>query len=76
MLMSIQCWSDQPETMLQDCFDHTDWDMFWVASDNNIDVYTDTLTEFIRKCTRDVVLTVTIKTYPNQKPWIDGSIRA
>jgi hypothetical protein len=62
--------------MLQDCFDHADWDMFWVASDNNIDVYTDTLTEFIRKCTRDVVPTVTIKTYPNQKLWIDGSIHA
>ena len=31
----------------------------------------DTVTEFIRKCIGDVVATVTIKTYPNQKPWID-----
>jgi hypothetical protein len=38
-----------------------------VASDNNIDVYTDTVTEFIRKWIGDVVPTVTIKTYPNQK---------
>ena len=53
-----------------------DWDMFWVASENNIDVFTDTLTEFIRKCIGDVVPTVTIKTYPNQNPWIDGSICA
>ena len=35
----------------------------------------DTVTEFIRKCVGDVVPTVTIKTYPNQKPCIDGSIR-
>jgi hypothetical protein len=42
-----------------------DWD---VASENNNDVYTDTVTEFIRKCIGDVVPTVTIKTYPNQTP--------
>ena len=58
--------------MLQDCFDHVDWDMFQVASENNFDVYTDTVTVFIKKCIEDVVPTVTIKTYPNQKPWIDG----
>jgi hypothetical protein len=48
LLRSIQCWSDQSESMLQDCFDHTDWDMFLVASENNIDTYTDTVTELIR----------------------------
>ena len=62
--------------MLQDCFDHADWDMVRVASENNIDKYTDTVTEFIRKCIGDVVRTVTIKIYPNQKSWLDGSIRA
>ena len=46
--------------------------MFRVASENNIDVYMDMVTEFIRKCIRDVVPTVTIKNYPNQKPWIDS----
>ena len=62
--------------MLQDCFDHAECDIFWVASENNIDEYTDTVTEFIRKCIEDVVPTVTIKTYPNQKQWIDVSIHA
>ena len=47
--------------MLKDRFDHADWDMFRVASENNFDVYTDTVTEFIRKCLGDVVPTVTIK---------------
>ena len=46
--------------------------MFQVASENNIDVYADSVSEFIRKCIGDVV--PTIKTYPNQKPWIDGGI--
>ena len=49
--------------------------MFRVACKNNLDAYTDTVTEFIMKCIGDVVPTVTIKTYPNHKPWIDGSIR-
>ena len=31
---------------------------------------------FTKKCFGDVVPTVTIKTYPNQKPWMDGGIRA
>ena len=56
--------------MLQDCFDHADWDMFRVASENNFDINTDPVTELIRKCIGDAVPTVTIKTYPNQKPWI------
>ena len=50
--------------------------MFRVASDNNIDLYFDLVSEFIRKCIGDVVPTVAIKTYPNQKPWIDGGIHA
>ena len=53
-----------------------DWDMFRIASNNNIDVYSDSVTEFISKCISDVVPTAAIKTFPNQKPWIDGSIRA
>lgn len=70
-LMTIQCWSDQSESMLQDCFDH--WDMFQVASENNIGIYTDTVTELIRMCIGDVVHTIhMIKTYPNQKPWINS----
>ena len=76
MLRSIKCWSDQSDFTLQDCFNHVDWDVFRVALDNNIDVYAALVSKLIRKCIGDVVPTVTIKTVPNQKPWIDGSIHA
>ena len=76
MLRTIQRWSDQSESMIQDCFDHMDWELFRVASENSIDTYTNTVIEFIRKCIGDVVPTVTIKSYANQTPWIDGSIRS
>ena len=44
--------------MLQDRFDHVDCNMFWVASENNIDEYMDTVTEFIRKYIGDIVPTI------------------
>ena len=76
MLRTIQRWSDQSESELQDCFDHADcWDMFRVASENNF-VYCDRVTVCLKKCIGDVVPTVTINSYPNQKLWIDGGIRA
>ncbi len=56
-LRKIQCWSDKSDAILQDCFDHVDWDMFRAASDYDIEAYSDTVTCFIRKCIEDVVPT-------------------
>ncbi len=75
-LRTIQCWSDQSDAILQDCFDHVDWDMFRAASDDDIEAYSDTVTCFIRKCVEDVVPTKAIRIYPNQKPWINSDVRA
>ena len=68
VLSSVQRWSDLSDSTLQYCFDNVDWDMFCIAS-NNIDEYADSVSELI-------IPTATIKTFPNQKPWINGSIRA
>ena len=64
MLRSVQRWSDQSDSPLQDCFDPVDWDMFRIALDNKIDVYADSVSEFISKCICEVVPTVTIKNPP------------
>ena len=50
-----------------------DWNMFRDSSDG-IEEYTTSVTGFIYKCIEDVVPTVTVHTYPNQKPWITGNI--
>ncbi len=73
-LRTIQCWSDQSDAILQDCFDHVDWDMFRAASDDDIEAYSETVTCFIRKCIEDVVPTKIICIYPNQKPWINSDV--
>ncbi len=74
-LRTLQYWSDQSDAILQDCFDHMDWDMFRAASVDDIEAYSD-LTCFIRKCIDDVVPTKTIRIYPNQKPWINSDVRS
>lgn len=46
-----------------------DWDVFRIAANNNINNYAD-----ISKCIDNIVPRVTVWTYPNQKPWINGEI--
>ena len=70
---SIWKWSDDADAKLQDCFASTDWNMFRDSS-NGIE-YTTSVISFINKCIDDVIPTVTVRTYPNQKPWITGKIR-
>ena len=71
---SIRKWSDDTDATLQDCFASTDWNMF-LDSSNGIEEYTTSVIGFINKCIDDVVPTVTVHTYSNQKPWITGNIR-
>ena len=71
---SIKKWSDEADAKLQDCFASTDWNMFQDSS-GGIEEYTTSVTGFINKCINDVVPTVSVRTYPNQKPWITGNIR-
>ena len=70
----IKKWSDEADVKLQDCFSSTDWNMFRDAS-NCIEEYTTSVICFINKCIYDIIPTVTVRTYPNQKPWITGNIR-
>jgi hypothetical protein len=48
--------------------------MFRDSSDG-IEEYITSVTSFINKHIEDVIPTVTVRTYPNQKPWITGNIR-
>ena len=51
----------------------TDWNIFQDSSDG-IEEYTTSVIGFINKCIDDVIPTVSVRTYPNQKPWITGNI--
>ena len=66
-------WSDDTDATLQDCFASTDWNMFGESS-NAIEEYTTSVISFSNKCIDNIVPTVTVRTYLNQKPWITGNI--
>jgi hypothetical protein len=70
---SIQKGSDEADAKLQGCFTSTDWNMFRDSS-NGIEECTTSVTGIINKCIDDIIPTVTVRTYPNQKPWITGNI--
>ncbi len=67
-------WSSHSEAMLQASLDDVDWDMFR-ASSADISEFTDVAVSFINTLIDQATETVTIKTFSNQKPWVDRSIR-
>ncbi len=68
-------WSSHSEAMLQASLDDVDWDMFR-ASSANVSEFTDVALSFINTLTDQATETVTIRTFSNQKPWVDRTIRA
>ena len=61
---------------LQDCFDTTDWLMFWEAADGDINEYTDTASRYIQHGINDVVPKKAVWSFPNQKSWVNVTARA
>ncbi len=62
------------EAMLQAALDDVDWDMFR-ASSSDVSEFTDVAVSFVNTLTEQATETITVRTFPNQKPWVDRSIR-
>ncbi len=60
--------------MLQVALDDVDWDMFR-ASSSDVSEFTDVALSFVKTLTEQATETVTIRTFSNQKPWVDRTIR-
>ncbi len=67
-------WSSHSEAMLQAALDDVDWDMLR-ASSSDVSEFTDVALNFVNTLTEQATETVTIRTFSNQKPWVDRSIR-
>ncbi len=70
----VMRWSSHSEAMLQAALDDVDWDMFR-ASSSDVSEFTDVALSFVITLTEQATETVTIRTFPNQKPWVDRTIR-
>ncbi len=66
-------WSSHSEAMLQAALDDVDWDMFRVNS-SDISEFTDVALSFVNTLNEQATETVTIRTFSNQKPWVDRTI--
>ncbi len=67
-------WSSHSEAMLQAALDDVDWDMFR-ASSSDISEFMDVALSFVNTLTEQATKMVTIRTFSNQKPRVDRSIR-
>ncbi len=61
--------------MLQASLDDVDWDMFR-ASSADVSEFTDVALSFVYMLDDQATETVTIRTFSNQKSWVDRTIRA
>ncbi|KAK1803599.1 hypothetical protein P4O66_021017 [Electrophorus voltai] len=59
--------------MLEDCLDEADWDMFRHSTDDVCKFMA--VVGFIGKLVDDMISRATVKKFPNQKPWVDKTIR-
>ncbi len=67
-------WSSHSEAMPQASLDDVDWDMFR-ASSSDVSEFTEVALSFVNTLTEQATETVTIRTFSNQKPWVDRTIR-
>lgn len=67
-------------SVLQHCFECTEWQVFKEATTNSGEVdleeYTSSLTCYISKCVDDITTTITITIYTDQKPWLTAEVRS
>ncbi len=66
-------WSSHSEAMLQASLDDVVWDMFR-GSSADVSEFTDVALSFINTLTDQATETITIRTFSNQKPWVDRTI--
>ncbi|KAI3372217.1 hypothetical protein L3Q82_022662, partial [Scortum barcoo] len=62
---TLQVWTEEASSTLQDCFECTDWEVFKEGTD--LDGYTSSVLSYLKFCTDAVLPTKTIKVFPNQK---------
>jgi len=67
-------WTDQSEATLRGALDSADWEMFQCSSNGDFNKFTEAVVGFIGKMAEDTTPIATIRTFPNQKPWMDKTV--
>ena len=72
---TIQVWTEEASSALQDCFEYTDWGVF-KEEGADLEEFTSSVLSYISFCTDAVLPTKTITVFPNEKPWVDSTVMA
>ncbi|XP_076745749.1 uncharacterized protein LOC112435595 [Maylandia zebra] len=70
----VKRWTAQSEATLQDALNDVDWDMFRACA-VDINEFTEVAVCFVNMLAEEIIPTARVTTFPNQKPWMDRSIR-
>jgi len=63
IIRTVQGWTEEPSSALQD------------KEGSDLESYTSAVLSYVQFCTDAVLPTKTVKVFPNQKPWMDGTVR-
>ena len=74
MTQEVRRWTTESEEMLCDMLSDMNWEMFRDNADNDVSVFMDVVTSFVATLIDNVVPTAMVKSFPNQKLWVDRSI--
>ncbi|KAK3530808.1 hypothetical protein QTP70_002838 [Hemibagrus guttatus] len=69
----VMYWMDRTVASLQDTLDEADLDMF-IRSSDDVNVFMEAVVGFIWKLADDIVHKTVIRTFPNQKSWVDKTV--
>ena len=66
---------DHSEPLLQDALDNVDWEMFRESSDD-VGEFAEVIGSYVNLLYCETTQAVKIKVFPNQKPWVDRTVKA
>ncbi len=71
----IKNWTEDGISSLQACFDCTDWQCFFDATDD-IDELSDAVSSYISFCVDSIIPTKNVVIFPNNKPWVTKELKS
>lgn len=73
-MKQVHLWTERSKEQLRDCFEQTDWQLFFNANDNVHDI-TESITSYVNFCESNCVETKTVSIYPNNKNWLTKDLK-
>ena len=71
---TVQRWSEENEARLQGFVESTNWSII-KDSASDLNEYVESVMGYINFCVDSCIPTMTVQSYPNQKPWLNRNIR-